>query len=138
MLSQVLVFFIFIYFFFFFGGGGGVGAGGKNLLNIIIIKQMYTLAVSNRCFNDFTKAFDYVVTDILLYKLIKVGGRGHILKEIKSINENIKSRVKYDNELSDEFSCCLRMRQDECLFPFLQCLLMILKIFFSMYTEQNG
>ena len=71
---------------------------------------MYTFAVSNRCFNDFTKAFDYVARDILWFKLIKLRGRGHILKLIKTMNENIKSRVKYDNELSDEFSCCLRMR----------------------------
>ena len=38
-------------------------------------------------FIDFTKAFDYVVRDILWYKLIKLGVRGQILKVIKSMYE---------------------------------------------------
>ena len=46
---------------------------------------------------DFTKAFDYVVRDMLWYKLIKLGVRGQILKVIKSMYENIKSRVKSNN-----------------------------------------
>ena len=69
-------------------------------------------------FIDFTKAFDYVVRDILWYKLIKLGVRGQILNVIKSMYQNIKSKVKCNNELSDEFSCCLGVRQGECLSPF--------------------
>ena len=38
---------------------------------------------------------------------------------IKSMYENIMSRVKCNNELSEEFSCCLGVRQSECLSPFL-------------------
>lgn len=53
------------------------------------------------------------------YKLVKLGIRGQILKVIKSMYENIKSRVKSNNELSDEFTCCLGVRQGECLSPFL-------------------
>ena len=56
---------------------------------------------------------------MLWYKLIKLGLRGQILKVIKSMYENIKSRVKSHNELSDEFSCCLGVRQGKCLSPFL-------------------
>ena len=70
-------------------------------------------------FIDFTKAFDYVIRYMLWYKLIKLGVKGQILKVIKSMYENIKSRVKSHNELSDEISCCLGVRQGEC---FLQCL----------------
>ena len=33
--------------------------------------------------------------------------------------ESIKSRVKSNNELSDDFTCCLGIRQGECLSPFL-------------------
>ena len=43
---------------------------------------------------DFTKAFYDVVRDSLWNKLIKLGVRGQILKVIKSMYENIKSRVK--------------------------------------------
>ena len=57
-------------------------------------------------FIDFSKAFDYVVRDILWYKLIKLGVRGQVLKVIKSMYESIKSRVKSNNELSDDFTCC--------------------------------
>ena len=63
-------------------------------------------------FIDFTKAFDYVVRENLWLKLIKVGVRGKILNIIKSM-------VKYDNCLSQEFSCYLGVRQGECLSPFL-------------------
>ena len=41
------------------------------------------------------------------------------MKVIKSMYENIKSRIKSNNELSDEFTCCLGVRQGECLSPFL-------------------
>ena len=33
--------------------------------------------------------------------------------------ETIKSRVKSNNKLTNEFTCCLRERRDECLSPFL-------------------
>ena len=54
----------------------------------------------------------------LWYKLIKLGVRGQILKVIKSMYQNIKSKVKCNNELSDEFSCSLGVRQGECLSSF--------------------
>ncbi|MCG7875034.1 MAG: reverse transcriptase domain-containing protein [Candidatus Thiodiazotropha endolucinida] len=70
-------------------------------------------------FVDFTKAFDYVVRDNLWFKLIKLGIRGKILNIIKSMYENVKSRVRFQNQLSEEFSCMLGVRQGECLSPFL-------------------
>ena len=33
--------------------------------------------------------------------------------------ETVKSRVRFENQLSDEFSCMLGVRQGECLSPFL-------------------
>ena len=39
--------------------------------------------------------------------------------------ENVKSRVKYNNELSNDFDSYLGVRQGECLSPFL----------FSMYLN---
>ena len=70
-------------------------------------------------FIDFTKASDYVVRENLWLKLIKVGVRGKILNIIKSMYTSVKSMVKYDNCLSQEFSCYLGVRQGECLSPFL-------------------
>ena len=48
-----------------------------------------------------------------------MGVRGKILNIIQSMYSNIKSRVKYDNIISDEFSSFLGVRQGECLSPFL-------------------
>ena len=70
-------------------------------------------------FVDFTKAFDYVVRDILWYKLIKLGVRGKILNVVMSMYKHIKSRVKLDGNISVGFNCDLGVRQGECLSPFL-------------------
>ena len=56
-------------------------------------------------FIDFTMAFDYVVRDNLWFKLIKLGIRGNILNIIKSMYETVKSKVRFENQLSEEFSC---------------------------------
>ena len=48
-------------------------------------------------------------------KLLKVGIRGKVINVIRSMYENIKSRVKSDNNLSNDFSCLLGVRQGECL-----------------------
>ena len=70
-------------------------------------------------FIDFSKAFDYVVRDILWFKLLQFGVRGKMLDIIISMYENAKSRVKFNNKLSEEFTCMTGVRQGECLSPFL-------------------
>ena len=65
-------------------------------------------------FIDFSKAFDYVVRDNLWMKLVHIGIRGKMLNIIQSMYNNVKSRVKYLNQLSDCFECCLGVRQGEC------------------------
>ena len=76
-------------------------------------------------FIDYTKAFDYVVRENIWYKLLNYGVRGKIIDVIRSMYENIKSKVKYENRLSNDFTCLLGVRQGECLSPFL----------FSMYVN---
>ena len=70
-------------------------------------------------FIDYTKAFDYVVRENMWYKLLKYGIRGNIIDIIRSMYENIKSKIKYDNQLSNDFTYLLGVRQGECLSPFL-------------------
>ena len=70
-------------------------------------------------FVDFTKAFVYLVRDIIWFKLIKLGVRGKILDIIRSMYQNVKSKVKYDNSISSSFECSLGVRQGEYLSPFL-------------------
>ena len=70
-------------------------------------------------FIDFTKAFDYIVIENLWYKLVKLGLRGKILDILKSMYSSVKSRVKFDNKLGNEFYFNLGVRQGECLSPLL-------------------
>jgi len=72
------------------------------LLIIVFVCHGLTLYAA---FVDFTKAFDYLVRDVIWYKLIKNGVRGKMLDIIKSMYENVRSRVKYNNTLGDVFSC---------------------------------
>ena len=61
------------------------------------------------------KAFDYIVRNILLFKLMETGVRGKILNIIMSIYLNLKSRVKFDNRVCSDSTCCLGVRQGDCL-----------------------
>ena len=69
-------------------------------------------------FVDFTKAFDFVVRDILWYKLLKFGVRGRMLDIRRSIYSIVKSQVKHNNITSDVFFSNIGVRQGECLSPF--------------------
>ena len=98
--------------------------------NIFVLHGLITHFLNNSkrlfcSFIDFSKAFDYVVRDILWFKLIQYGVRGKILDIIVSMYRDIKSKVKLNNKLSDEFSCMTGVRQGECLSP----------ILFAMYAN---
>ena len=79
--------------------------------NIFVLHGLITHLINQRnrlfcAFFDFSKAFDFVNGDNLLYKLIKFGVRGKILNVIKSSYKRVRSRVKYENE----FECYLGVR----------------------------
>ena len=98
--------------------------------NIFILSGLITHILNNNdslfcAFIDFTKAFDFVVRDILWYKLLKIGVRGKMIDIIKSMYNIVKSQVKIENTLSEAFTCNIGVRQGECLSPFL----------FSMYLN---
>ena len=99
--------------------------------NIYVLNGLTTHLFNNYrqlyfSFIDFSKAFDYVERDILWFKLIKYGVRGKMLDIIMSMYENIESRVKLYNKLSQAFSCMTGVRHGECLSPILLlCMLMI-------------
>ena len=70
------------------------------VLHSLILHCLNTNKKLYAAFVDFKKAFDYVVRDGVWYKLIKAGVRGKILNVIQAMYNTIKSRVKFDNELS--------------------------------------
>ena len=98
--------------------------------NIFVLHGLITHFLNNNrklycSLIDFSKAFDYVVRDILWFKLIQYGVRGKMLEIIMSMYGDVKSRVKINNKLSEEFSCMTGVRQGECLSP----------ILFAMYVN---
>lgn len=108
----------------------GFRRGMGTLDNIFVLQSLISHCINSNkrlysAFIDFKKAFDFVVRDVLWYKLIQSGVRGKILTVIQAMYRNIKSRVKFNNTLSDEFSSYVGVRQGECLSPFL----------FSMYIN---
>ena len=110
------------------GAQAGFRKGMRTLDNIFVLHSLITHCLNNNkklysAFIDFRKAFDFVVRDVLWFKLIESGIRGKILNIIQSMYKSIKSRVKFNNNLSCEFVSHIGVRQGECLSPFL----------FSMY-----
>ena len=98
--------------------------------NIFILNSLITHLLNQNkqlycVFVDFTKAFDFVVRDILWYKLLKFGVMGRMLDIIRSIYSIVKSQVKHNNITSDVFFSNIGVRQGECLSLFL----------FSMYLN---
>ena len=92
--------------------------------NVFVLNGLITHSINTNeylycCFVDFTKAFDYVEKDILLYKLIKIGVRSQMLDIIKSMFNAVKSKVQNNNSVSEAFSCKIGVWQGECLSPFL-------------------
>ena len=103
---------------------------GMDTTDIFIWHGLTSHCINNNeklfaAFVDFQKAFDYIVHDILWFKLVEIGVRGKMLNVIKSIYSNLKTRVKFDNRVSSDFTCCLGVRQGEWLSP----------ILFSMYLN---
>ena len=98
--------------------------------DIFILNSLITSTLNNYeqlycAFIDFTKAFDFVVRDILWFKLLKIGVRGSMLDIIKSMYNNVKTRVRHNGCLGEPFTSNIGVRQGECLSPFL----------FSMYVN---
>ena len=92
--------------------------------NIFVLHGLITHSLNNDqqlfcSFIDFSKAFDYVVRDVLWFKFLQFGVRGKMLDIIVSMYKNVKSQVKINNKLSESFSCMTGVRQGECLSPFL-------------------
>ena len=75
--------------------------------------------------NRHVKAFDYLVHENIWYKLIRLGIRGKMFSVIQSMYESVKSRVKMQNRVGNEFDCLLGVRQGESF----------KSIFFSMYVN---
>ena len=96
--------------------------------NIFILNSLITHLLNQNkqlycVFVDFTKAFDFIVRDILWYKLLNFGVRGRMLDIIRSICNIVKSQVKHNNITSDVFFSNIGVRQGSvCPLSFSPCI----------------
>ena len=70
-------------------------------------------------FIDFEKAFDTVWRDGLWYKLLKCNIKGKMYNVILNLYNNIKSRIVYNDSVSNFIPCLNGVRQGENVYPFL-------------------
>ena len=106
---------------------GGFREKRSTIDNIFVLHSLINLVTEKggkvyTAFVDFRKAFDYVNRDCLWSKLITSGIRGNILNIIRSMYNEVKSKVKYMGNTSKTFECFLGVRQGESLSPFLFCM----------------
>ena len=69
------------------------------------------------CFVDYQKAFDSIDHAQLWGRLVKVGIAVKLLNVIKSMYQQIKSCVRFNNELSDFYTCFKGLVLGEALSP---------------------
>ena len=88
----------------------------KTAIHEMTVKRDKPLYV---CFVDFSKFFDTINRDMLLYKLLKYGICGNMYNVIKSMYKNCSYSVKDHNGLSDFFKSTIGMKQGCPLSPLL-------------------
>ena len=71
------------------------------------------------CFVDFKSAFDTVWRDGMFYKLMKMGVGGNFLKVLQSMYSNVNYSIKINNQVSQEFTSSVGVKQGCCLSPLL-------------------
>ena len=106
---------------------GGFREKRSTIDNIFVLHSLINLVTEKGgkvyvAFVDFRKFFDYVNRDCLWSKLITSGICGNILNIIRSMYNEVKSKVKYMGNTSETFESFLEVRQGESLSPFLFCM----------------
>ena len=92
-----------------------------NIVSLYSLFELLTLKKKKKCcvFIDFEEAFDTVWREGLWCKLLMNNINGKMHNVIVNMYQNVKSRIMYNNEYSDFFTCGNGIRQWEILSPFL-------------------
>ena len=69
------------------------------------------------CFIDFRKAFDTVIHDIMLYKLLKIGIAGNFYSIIKNMYKDNYLNVKMQKGFTQSFVSIIGIRKCDTLSP---------------------
>ena len=81
-------------------------------------------------FIDFEKAFDTVWRDGLWYKLFKCNIKGKMYNVILNLYNNIKSRIVYNDSVSNVFPCLNGVRQAKMYLRFCSHYILMIWILF--------
>ena len=93
--------------------------------NLFILNILFTSYVVNKnqnvyiAFVDFSKFFDTINRDMLLYKLLRYGITGPIYDFIKSIYRNTRYQVRIGDQVSPKFCANSGVKQGCCMSPVL-------------------
>ena len=92
--------------------------------NIFVLYSLIDILRSKKkklfcTFVDFEKAFDKGWRSAMWHKLLTYNINGKIFSVILRMYENIKSRISFQGQISDYFSCNNGLRQGGNLSPFL-------------------
>lgn len=107
-----------------FEGQAGYRQGYSTMDNIFTLQALVYKYLSKKrgrfycIFVDFSKAFDSVDHNLLMYVLLKNGIHGKIFNVLKSMYSNLQSCVNTPEGLTELFECIIGTRQGCMLSPF--------------------
>ena len=93
--------------------------------NLVILNTLFNSYVVNKnqnvyiAFVDFSKFFDTINRDMLLYKLLRYGITGPIYDIIKSMYRNTRYQVRIGDQVSPKFCANSGVKQGCCMSPVL-------------------
>lgn len=104
----------------------GFRKGARTSDHILVLKTLIDKYINRAsksylyiCFIDFSKAFDTVWRNALLYKLIQIGIGGKFLKMIQSMYSSVSFAIKCNGKLTDSFDTSVGVKQGCILSPIL-------------------
>ncbi|KAK6182054.1 hypothetical protein SNE40_009820 [Patella caerulea] len=103
----------------------GFRHGYSTIDNIFALSSMIQKYLSKKggkfyCFYvDFSKAYDRVQREKLMYQLINNNIHGRMIVILRSIYRSVQARIRCESQLSDTFTCSAGLRQGCVLSPWL-------------------
>jgi len=102
----------------------GFQRGSRTSDHILVLKSLIDKYINRAgksylyvCFIDFSKAFDTVWRNALLYKLVHVGIGGKFLNIIKDMYNSVSFAIKCDDKITDSFQTSVGVKQGCVLSP---------------------
>ena len=91
---------------------------------IFLVKQLQEKYLGKKknlyfAFIELEKAFDWVPREVVWWAIRKLGVEEWLVRVVKSLYENARSRVRVNDTFSDEFEVKVRVHQGSVLSPLL-------------------